>query len=101
MSRSNMSASCSVGPDQHQGSPDARDCRVRYALAGKTLAVVTIGRDRDSLRAEHAMEWLGAGHTAEQMEARLDDALAMTFPASDPVAIDTPSAQAAVTARLR
>jgi hypothetical protein len=74
---------------------------VRYALAGKTLAVVTIGRDRDSLRAEHAMEWLGAGHTAEQMEARLDDALAMTFPASDPVAIDTPSAQAAVTARLR
>ncbi|MFI4931967.1 MAG: NAD(P)/FAD-dependent oxidoreductase, partial [Burkholderiales bacterium] len=75
-----------------EGSPDARDCRVRYALTGKTLAVVTIGRDRDSLRAEHAMEWLGTGLTAEQMDARLDDALAMTFPASDPVAIDTPTA---------
>jgi len=38
------------------GKPDARDCTARYTLAGKTLATVTIGRDRESLRAERALE---------------------------------------------
>jgi len=38
------------------GTPDARDCSARYTLAGKLLATVTIGRDRESLRAEHGLE---------------------------------------------
>jgi len=38
------------------GSPAARDCRVRYVKGGRTLAVVTIGRDVESLRAERAIE---------------------------------------------
>lgn len=38
------------------GSLAARDCTLRYRRAGRTLAVATIGRDRDSLRAELAME---------------------------------------------
>ena len=46
------------------GDPDARDCRVRYSSAGKLLATVTIGRDRESLSAEHAMESARADHTA-------------------------------------
>ena len=37
------------------GSIAARDCRVELRRAGKTLAVVTIGRDLESLRAEVAM----------------------------------------------
>ncbi len=43
------------------GAPDARDCSVRYILAGKILATVTIGRDRESLSAERALESAGAG----------------------------------------
>jgi apoptosis-inducing factor 3 len=46
------------------GDPDARDCRARYASAGKLLATVTIGRDRDSLSDEHALESARADHTA-------------------------------------
>ena len=46
------------------GDPDARDCRVRYSSAGKILATVTIGRDRESLSAEHAMESARADHAA-------------------------------------
>jgi hypothetical protein len=61
-------------------------------LAGKILATVTIGRDRENLSAERAMESPGTGRSAEQVDAQLDDALAMTFPASDPVAIDPPNA---------
>jgi NADPH-dependent 2,4-dienoyl-CoA reductase/sulfur reductase-like enzyme/nitrite reductase/ring-hydroxylating ferredoxin subunit len=38
------------------GSIEKRDCTLRYLRAGKTLAVVTIGRDLDSLRAEAEME---------------------------------------------
>ena len=38
------------------GAPDARDCSAHYSLAGKALATVTIGRDRESLSAERALE---------------------------------------------
>lgn len=34
------------------GSLQAKDCRITYKRAGKALAVVTINRDQDSLRAE-------------------------------------------------
>jgi len=39
------------------GSLDARDCAVTYKKGGRTLAVVTISRDLQSLRAEAAMEF--------------------------------------------
>lgn len=39
-----------------EGNPDARDCSIIYKKAGRTLAVVTISRDRESLQAEAAME---------------------------------------------
>jgi apoptosis-inducing factor 3 len=38
------------------GAPDARECSARYILAGKLLAAVTIGRDRESLAAERELE---------------------------------------------
>ena len=38
------------------GSIAGRDCRVTFERKGKTVAVVTIGRDLESLRAEAAME---------------------------------------------
>jgi apoptosis-inducing factor 3 len=38
------------------GSIKDRDCRVTFERGGKALAVVTIGRDLESLRAEAAME---------------------------------------------
>jgi NADPH-dependent 2,4-dienoyl-CoA reductase/sulfur reductase-like enzyme len=38
------------------GDIDARDCAVRYQLHGRTAAVATIHRDRESLQAEVAME---------------------------------------------
>ncbi len=38
------------------GSVKDRDCIVAYRRGGRTLAVATIGRDRDSLRAEAAFE---------------------------------------------
>ena len=38
------------------GDPGALDCAVRYKLAGRVLAVATIGRDLESLRSEAAME---------------------------------------------
>jgi NADPH-dependent 2,4-dienoyl-CoA reductase/sulfur reductase-like enzyme len=38
------------------GSPSERDCTVRYVKGGRTLAVVTIGRDLESLRAERELE---------------------------------------------
>ena len=39
-----------------QGSIADRDCTLTYRRAGRTLAVVTMGRDRESLTAEHEME---------------------------------------------
>jgi NADPH-dependent 2,4-dienoyl-CoA reductase/sulfur reductase-like enzyme/nitrite reductase/ring-hydroxylating ferredoxin subunit len=38
------------------GDPNARDCAVEYRRAGKVIAVATIGRDVESLRAELAFE---------------------------------------------
>ena len=38
------------------GDVAARDCTVRYRRAGRTLAVATIYRDRESLEAEVQME---------------------------------------------
>ena len=38
------------------GRPQDRDCRATYRRDGRTLAVVTIGRDAESLRAERALE---------------------------------------------
>jgi len=38
------------------GAPSARDCTVRYRKGGRTLAVATISRDRESLRAERELE---------------------------------------------
>jgi NADPH-dependent 2,4-dienoyl-CoA reductase/sulfur reductase-like enzyme len=38
------------------GSIARRDCRVTFERGGKTVAVVTIGRDLESLRAEAAMQ---------------------------------------------
>ena len=38
------------------GSLDARDCTVLYKKGGRTLAIVTISRDLQSLQAEVAME---------------------------------------------
>ncbi len=38
------------------GSLDERDCAVAYKKGGRTLAIVTISRDLQSLRAEAAME---------------------------------------------
>jgi apoptosis-inducing factor 3 len=40
------------------GSPAEKNCRVTYSLAGKTLAVATIGRQRESLIAETELERL-------------------------------------------
>jgi NADPH-dependent 2,4-dienoyl-CoA reductase/sulfur reductase-like enzyme len=70
------------------GSPKARDCAVRYIAGGRVLAVATIGRDRESLREEKALEDAYAGRA--DIDDELDDALAMTFPASDPMAVDPP-----------
>jgi NADPH-dependent 2,4-dienoyl-CoA reductase/sulfur reductase-like enzyme/nitrite reductase/ring-hydroxylating ferredoxin subunit len=39
-----------------EGNLDARDCAVLYKKGGRTLAVVTIARDLQSLQAEAAME---------------------------------------------
>jgi NADPH-dependent 2,4-dienoyl-CoA reductase/sulfur reductase-like enzyme len=39
-----------------EGDPGALDCAVRYKLAGRVLAVATIGRDLESLQSEAAME---------------------------------------------
>ena len=41
------------------GSLDANDCEVRYMSGGRALAVATIGRDRQNLEAERAMESQG------------------------------------------
>jgi NADPH-dependent 2,4-dienoyl-CoA reductase/sulfur reductase-like enzyme/nitrite reductase/ring-hydroxylating ferredoxin subunit len=38
------------------GKIEAQDCRVTYRRGGRTLAVVTIGRDAENLRAERELE---------------------------------------------
>jgi NADPH-dependent 2,4-dienoyl-CoA reductase/sulfur reductase-like enzyme/nitrite reductase/ring-hydroxylating ferredoxin subunit len=38
------------------GSLEARDCRLTYLRGGRAMAVATIGRNLESLRAEHDME---------------------------------------------
>lgn len=38
------------------GALEEKHCRVTYSLAGRTLAVATIGRPRESLAAEHELE---------------------------------------------
>ena len=38
-----------------EGTPEARDCRVELSAKGKLLAVITLGRDRQSLEAEVAL----------------------------------------------
>jgi NADPH-dependent 2,4-dienoyl-CoA reductase/sulfur reductase-like enzyme len=38
------------------GRVESKDCRVAYRLGGRTLAVATIGRDLESLRAEFELE---------------------------------------------
>jgi len=38
------------------GNLERRDARVSYLRAGKTLAVATVGRDRESLQAEAELE---------------------------------------------
>jgi NADPH-dependent 2,4-dienoyl-CoA reductase/sulfur reductase-like enzyme/nitrite reductase/ring-hydroxylating ferredoxin subunit len=43
------------------GPVDARNCRVAYRSAGRTLAAATIGRDLESLRAELELEGMRAG----------------------------------------
>ncbi len=43
------------------GSVNQRNCRVAYRSAGRTLAVATIGRDLESLRAELELEGAHAG----------------------------------------
>jgi 3-phenylpropionate/trans-cinnamate dioxygenase ferredoxin reductase subunit len=42
------------------GDPAAHDCTVSYWLQGRRLAVATVGRDLDNLRAELALEEEGA-----------------------------------------
>jgi NADPH-dependent 2,4-dienoyl-CoA reductase/sulfur reductase-like enzyme len=37
------------------GTPEARDCRLELSAKGKVLAVITLGRDRQSLEAEVAL----------------------------------------------
>ena len=39
-----------------EGHPAAHDCTVNFWYQGRKLAVATVGRDRDSLRAERAFE---------------------------------------------
>jgi NADPH-dependent 2,4-dienoyl-CoA reductase/sulfur reductase-like enzyme/nitrite reductase/ring-hydroxylating ferredoxin subunit len=39
-----------------EGALASRDCAVTYRRSGRTLAVATLSRDLESLRAEHAME---------------------------------------------
>ncbi len=76
------------------GTLAARDCSVRYLKGARVLAVATIGRDLASLRAERELENTAPlRQTAEidTLDAELDRALEMTFPASDPLAVDAPT----------
>ena len=39
-----------------EGDPSAQDCTVRYRREGRVLAVATVGRDLDALKAEVELE---------------------------------------------
>ncbi len=39
-----------------EGSIADQDCAIRYRLGGKTIAIATMGRDRENLEIERAME---------------------------------------------
>jgi len=39
-----------------EGSLEDHDCKISFVRGGKTLAVATVGRDRESLQREAAME---------------------------------------------
>lgn len=45
---------------ERDGTFASRSCRVTYKSGGKTLAVLTLARDRESLEAEAAMEENGS-----------------------------------------
>jgi NADPH-dependent 2,4-dienoyl-CoA reductase/sulfur reductase-like enzyme len=49
---------------QIDGSVEKGDCAVRYVAGGRVLAVATVGRDRESLAAEAAMERDASGVSA-------------------------------------
>jgi NADPH-dependent 2,4-dienoyl-CoA reductase/sulfur reductase-like enzyme/nitrite reductase/ring-hydroxylating ferredoxin subunit len=49
------------------GKLDAQDCTVTFNRAGRRVAVVTIGRDLQSLQAEHAIEEGGEGFTGRRL----------------------------------
>jgi hypothetical protein len=46
------------------GSLEAQDCSVAYTRGGRTLAVATISRDRESLKAEVQMEQASPARTS-------------------------------------
>ena len=46
------------------GDVGSKDCVVRFVRAGRVLAVVTVGRDRESLEAEVGMEGVEARSSA-------------------------------------
>ena len=68
------------------GPPRADDCSVSYRLAGEQRALATIAMDRLRPSVEHGME--SAVTASSEVDKRLDQALELTFPASDPIAID-------------
>lgn len=72
------------------GDIASKDCVLRFRREGRTLAIASIFRDLENLQAEMLMEQRVAARAsgAAHREKMLDAALAQTFPASDPVAID-------------
>jgi NADPH-dependent 2,4-dienoyl-CoA reductase/sulfur reductase-like enzyme len=53
-----------------EGSLDERNCKIIYRSAGRTLAVATVGRDRDGLHAEIALERAIAAKHEQAMSGR-------------------------------
>jgi hypothetical protein len=48
------------------GSLEARDCRIEFVRADRTIAVATIGRDRESLEAVVALERANATNSVQR-----------------------------------